>query len=43
MPFARYICDTYYGYRYTTLAWVLGNAPPQNPTCCAVDVVRQFI
>jgi len=37
-----YICDTYYGYRYTTLAWVVGEGDPQNPTCVDVDVQRVF-
>jgi hypothetical protein len=37
-----YICDTYYGYSYTTLAWLLGTGTPQNPTCMKVDVKRVF-
>ena len=35
-----YICNTYWGYSYTTLAWVVGEGDPQNPTCRAVDVKR---
>ncbi|RDW61343.1 hypothetical protein BP5796_11235 [Coleophoma crateriformis] len=38
-----YICDTYWGYAYTTLAWVMGNGKPQNPTCTKVKVKRVFI
>ncbi|QUC23448.1 uncharacterized protein UV8b_07689 [Ustilaginoidea virens] len=38
-----YICKTYFGYTYTTLAWVLGNANPQNPSCVKVDVKRRFV
>jgi hypothetical protein len=37
-----YICDTYYGYAYTTLSWQLGRSPPQNPTCQKVDVKRVY-
>lgn len=39
----RYICTTYAGYLYQTLAWTLGNAPPENPTCQKVDVQRLFV
>jgi hypothetical protein len=35
-------CTTYAGYQYETLAWVMGNGVPQNPTCQKVDVVRVF-
>lgn len=43
MPLYRwYVCTTYEGYTYTTLAWALGSAAPQNPTCKKVDVVRVF-
>lgn len=39
-----YICQTQYsGYRYTTLAWVLGPGLPQNPTCQKVDIKRMFV
>ncbi|APA15886.1 hypothetical protein SS1G_09232 [Sclerotinia sclerotiorum 1980 UF-70] len=38
-----YICETYWGYHYTTLAWVVGEAEPQNPTCVKVDVKRVFV
>ncbi|KAF2664605.1 hypothetical protein BT63DRAFT_483297 [Microthyrium microscopicum] len=45
-PFALYrwySCKVYYtGYRYTVLSWVYGKYPPQNPTCCKVDVLRVF-
>lgn len=37
-----YVCTTYEGYTYQTLAWVLGNGTPQNPTCVKVDVLRVF-
>ncbi|KAF2121238.1 hypothetical protein BDV96DRAFT_640633 [Lophiotrema nucula] len=40
-----YICDTYYGYHYRTLAWVVGldsHSTPQNPTCEKVDVKRVY-
>jgi len=38
-----YICNTYYGYAYTTLAWVTGAGEPENPTCVDVDVKRVFV
>jgi len=39
-----YICQTYWsGYRYTTLTWVLGSYPPQNPTCQKVNIKRVFV
>lgn len=38
-----YICETYWGYRYTTLAWKVGVAQPQNPTCQSVCVKRVFV
>lgn len=39
-----FICETYVGYNYTTLAWVLGkNSIPQNPTCQKVDIVMELI
>jgi len=42
--YSWYICKTYYsGYRYTALTWVLGPAPPQNPTCEKVDVKRVWV
>ncbi|RKF64967.1 hypothetical protein OnM2_014035 [Erysiphe neolycopersici] len=38
-----FICETYVGYKYTTLAWVLGkNSIPQNPTCQKVDVIKEL-
>ena len=37
-----YMCNTYYGYLYNTLAWTLGDGKPQNPSCQKVDVVRVF-
>lgn len=38
-----YTCATYVGYSYTTLAWALGNAAPENPSCVKVDVKRIFV
>ncbi|KAF4628641.1 hypothetical protein G7Y89_g9516 [Cudoniella acicularis] len=38
-----YVCTTYAGYLYQTLAWVMGDGKPENPTCQKVDVVRVFI
>lgn len=35
-----YICETYVGYQYTTLAWTYGKGEPQNPTCKKVNVKR---
>lgn len=35
-----YTCQTLYGYTYTTLAWVYGKSPPENPSCQMVDVIR---
>jgi hypothetical protein len=35
-----YVCTTYEGYMYETVAWTLGEAPPQNPTCCKVDIKK---
>jgi len=37
-----YACTTYGGYTYNTLAWGMGEAVPQNPTCQKVDVVRVY-
>jgi len=37
-----YVCETYYGYRYTTLAWALGTGEPENPSCVKVEVMRVF-
>ena len=37
-----YMCNTYVGYSYTTLAWTLGNGVPQNPSCQKVEVVRKL-
>jgi hypothetical protein len=37
-----YVCNTYAGNLHITLAWTLGQAAPQNPTCEKVDVVRVF-
>ncbi|KAK5163160.1 uncharacterized protein LTR77_010944 [Saxophila tyrrhenica] len=37
-------CTTYYtGYTYQTLAWQLGEAEAQNPTCEPVTVKRVFV
>lgn len=40
-----YVCITYVGsgYTYQALTWVLGAHSPQNPTCQAVDVVRNYV
>ncbi|KAL9115817.1 MAG: hypothetical protein Q9227_000185 [Pyrenula ochraceoflavens] len=39
-----YACQTYFlGYQYLNLAFVLGEAEPQNPTCQKVDVTRVFV
>ncbi|KAF2812661.1 uncharacterized protein BDZ99DRAFT_271209 [Mytilinidion resinicola] len=39
-----YVCTTYYqGYTYQTLAWALGEFPPENPTCQAVSVKQVFL
>jgi len=39
-----YVCTTYFqGYTYETLAWALGQYPPENPTCQAVNVKRVFL
>ncbi|KAI0998555.1 hypothetical protein K3495_g9641 [Podosphaera aphanis] len=39
-----FVCDTNAGYKYKTLAWVVGlYSNPQNPTCQKVEVVRRFI
>ncbi|KAF2204507.1 hypothetical protein GQ43DRAFT_409307 [Delitschia confertaspora ATCC 74209] len=36
-----YACNQYFGgYRYFSLAWVMGEGKPQNPTCVKVDVKR---
>jgi hypothetical protein len=38
-----YACTTNAGYTYQTLAWVMGDQRPENPTCQKVDVVRVFV
>ncbi|PBP22198.1 hypothetical protein BUE80_DR006985 [Diplocarpon rosae] len=38
-----YVCLTNAGYTYTTLAWSVGSARPENPSCDSVDVKRVFI
>ncbi|KHJ32579.1 putative related to heatshock protein hsp150 [Erysiphe necator] len=39
-----FICETYEGYKYTTLAWVLGKySIPQNPTCQKVTVIKEAL
>ena len=38
-----YICETNAGYDYTTLAWVLGDAIPQNPSCVSATIKRIFV
>ncbi|KAI7306031.1 hypothetical protein KC315_g14416 [Hortaea werneckii] len=38
-----YACETLYtGYTYTTLAWVMGKYPPQNPSCKKVEIKMQY-
>ncbi|KAF2734891.1 hypothetical protein EJ04DRAFT_397062, partial [Polyplosphaeria fusca] len=39
------VCETNAGYKYQTLAWLVGDprfATPQNPTCQKVEVRREF-
>jgi len=45
VPYYRWvICQSNAGgYRYTTLNWVMGDAPAQNPTCVKTQVVRRFV
>jgi hypothetical protein len=39
-----YACRTYFlGYQYENLAWGLGAAKPENPTCVAVGVKRVYV
>jgi hypothetical protein len=38
-----YICQTYAGYSYTTLSWVMGDHSPENPSCVKAEVVRVFV
>jgi len=39
-----YACETYYAsYHYVNLAWALGAAKPENPSCVAVNVTRTFV
>jgi len=39
-----YVCQSnFLGYTYETLNWVMGKYPPENPSCCKVQVVRQFV
>ncbi|KAH8807180.1 hypothetical protein F5884DRAFT_788716 [Xylogone sp. PMI_703] len=37
------ICQTFVGYKYTTLAWQAGLGTPTNPTCQGVSVKRVFV
>lgn len=40
-----YVCTTLYSsYTYQTLTWLVGSGDevPQNPSCCAVSVKREF-
>ncbi|EME45809.1 hypothetical protein DOTSEDRAFT_71487 [Dothistroma septosporum NZE10] len=38
-----YVCKSNYeGTQYSTLNWVAGKYPPQNPSCEKVEVVRKF-
>ena len=44
IPYYRwYVCETYVGYVYNTLAWGLGQAAPQNPSCSEAQVKRVFV
>jgi len=38
-----YVCTTDDTYLYQTLAWVIGEGKPQNPSCQKVEVKREFI
>lgn len=38
-----YVCLTRVGYFYQTLAWTVGSAEPENPSCRKVSVKRVFI
>ncbi|KAH8748346.1 hypothetical protein BGZ57DRAFT_915978 [Hyaloscypha finlandica] len=38
-----YACTTQDTYLYTTLAWVIGTQPPENPSCQKVEVKRVFV
>lgn len=38
-----FVCETYAGYDYVTLAWVVGGMGPENPSCQGVGVVRVFV
>jgi len=38
-----FVCQTYGGYLYTTLAWVVGPQSPQNPSCVGVSVQRVYV
>jgi hypothetical protein len=38
-----FVCETAVGYVYNTLAWGLGPAAPENPTCSDVQVKRIFV
>jgi hypothetical protein len=37
-----FTCSTNAGYQMQTIAWALGNAPPDNPTCVPVQVKQVF-
>lgn len=44
VPYYRwYACGTDAGYMYETLAWTMGEYPPENPSCQAVNVTRVFV
>ncbi|KAG0645496.1 hypothetical protein D0Z07_8543 [Hyphodiscus hymeniophilus] len=38
-----YICNTNVGYNYITVAWALGDAAPQNPSCVKASIRRVFV
>jgi hypothetical protein len=44
VPYYRwYICETYFAYVYNTLAWGVGSALPDNPSCESVQIKRIWI
>jgi hypothetical protein len=44
VPYYRwYICETYFAYVYNTLAWALGSAEPENPSCQSVQIKRIWL
>lgn len=37
------VCNTYVGYQYQTLAWVMGKGEAQNPSCQVVGLRRVYV